>query len=277
MNPSVGVLALFIVAFGGACASTPPAVSSTASAAATAGVDPDAQRKAEHIAAHEGCVLGIRSPNEREYAKHVQTSGIGAEGAAAEARFVFDLVNDGLGSICDCMFEAFGGWDTMAAAAAQSGQPIDAWMQQQMANPAVRARAAQCATKVEGAMAGLKDHESEITAFRQRWRDEHPADAGRFECRSKQSEAKGNLKALYVMEESYRAEFDAYDVDLKTIGFDPRSGAGSKPRYRYEVTSASPSAFVAHAIGIDEMAGDVWTITQDNDLTNGKSVCPADE
>jgi type IV pilus assembly protein PilA len=32
----------------------------------------------------------------------------------------------------------------------------------------------------------------------------------KFQCRSKQSEAKGNMKALYVAQESYRAEFDTY-------------------------------------------------------------------
>ena len=44
----------------------------------------------------------------------------------------------------------------------------------------------------------------------------------KFQCRSKQSEAKGNLKAIYVAEESYRAERDHYvngsDGALKTTG-----------------------------------------------------------
>ena len=34
----------------------------------------------------------------------------------------------------------------------------------------------------------------------------------KFQCRSKQSEAKGNLKALYVSQESTRAENDAYSA-----------------------------------------------------------------
>ena len=96
------------------------------------------------------------------------------------------------------------------------------------------------------------------------------ADFQRFGCRGKQSEAKGNLKALYVGEESYRAEFDTYDKDTKKIGFEAR---GSKIRYRYEVVSASPTAFLARATGIDEMKGDVWEINEKNELTNTKALC----
>ena len=99
------------------------------------------------------------------------------------------------------------------------------------------------------------------------------AEFQRFECRGKQTEARGNLKALYVGEESYRAEFDTYDKDMKKIGFEAR---GSKLRYRYEVVSASKTAFIARAIGIDEMAGDEWTIDEKNELKNTKSLCPAE-
>ena len=98
------------------------------------------------------------------------------------------------------------------------------------------------------------------------------ADFMSFECRSKQSEAKGNLKALYVAEESYRAEFDKYDKDTKKIGFEPR---GSKLRYKYELVTVSATAFTARAIGVDDMAGDEWTITDKNDLVNTKNKCAA--
>jgi hypothetical protein len=95
----------------------------------------------------------------------------------------------------------------------------------------------------------------------------------RFECRSKQSEAKANLKALYVGEESFRAENDRYDNDFTKLGFTPR---GSTIRYRYEVVSSSDKAFFARAIGIGEMTGDEWTISQENDLKNTKPLCPSD-
>jgi hypothetical protein len=99
------------------------------------------------------------------------------------------------------------------------------------------------------------------------------AEFERFQCASKQSEARGNLKALYVGQESYRAEFDTYDKDTKKIGF---QAVGTRLRYRYEVVSASNSAFVARAIGIDEMAGDEWTITENNDLKNTRPLCSAE-
>jgi hypothetical protein len=94
----------------------------------------------------------------------------------------------------------------------------------------------------------------------------------RFACRSKQSEAKGNLKALYVAQEVHRAEFDTYTT-LDRLEWQPR---GATIRYRYELVSADGKQFKARAIGLDEMAGDEWTISQDNDLVNTKSLCPAE-
>ena len=45
----------------------------------------------------------------------------------------------------------------------------------------------------------------------------------KFQCRAKQSEAKGNLKALFQAQKSYFAEYDEYSA-LNTIGFDPEPG-----------------------------------------------------
>lgn len=88
-------------------------------------------------------------------------------------------------------------------------------------------------------------------------------------CSTRQSEGRGNLKALYVAQESFRAEFDVYDKDLKKLGFQPR-GAG---RYRFVVEQASDTAFLARAIGTGEAAGDEWTISQNNDLVHVKDNC----
>lgn len=94
-----------------------------------------------------------------------------------------------------------------------------------------------------------------------------------FQCRSMQTEAKANLKSLYVAEESYRAEFDTYDKDTKKLGFEPHGGA--KTRYRYEILEAGPTSFKARATGIeDEVKGDVWEISEKNDLTNVEAKCP---
>ncbi len=95
-------------------------------------------------------------------------------------------------------------------------------------------------------------------------------------CRSHQSEAKGNLKALYVAEESYRGEFDVYQSNTKLIGFEPR---GNKIRYRYVVTDVvtdvrTPS-FVGWAFSTAPYAqeGDVWRISDKNDLENVVNGC----
>lgn len=98
-------------------------------------------------------------------------------------------------------------------------------------------------------------------------------------CRSQQSEAKGNLKALYVAEESYRAEFDVYSLDTSVIGFVAK---GAKVRYRYVVTDvtdvdADPAnprhTFRAWAFRVDGERDDLWTISEQNDLTNLVNGC----
>ena len=100
----------------------------------------------------------------------------------------------------------------------------------------------------------------------------------KFQCRSKRSEAKTNLKAIYVAEESYRGENDSY-VSLTTsetvgnnlIGFQAQ---GTKRRYNYSVTAAV-TAFTATATGTkDSVSGDIWTISNANDLqANSANFC----
>jgi type IV pilus assembly protein PilA len=92
----------------------------------------------------------------------------------------------------------------------------------------------------------------------------------KFQCRSKQSEAKGNLKALYVAEESSRADVDTYSTDPRAIEFTPR---GQKLRYTYTILSATKDAFSAEARGTGDMDGDLWTIDEKNALTNVSNSC----
>jgi type IV pilus assembly protein PilA len=113
----------------------------------------------------------------------------------------------------------------------------------------------------------------------------------KFQCRSKQSEAKGNLKALYVSQEAFRAENDTYtsiaDVaaDLTGSNASARAAAtnligwipkGSKLRYTYSVSATDKTAFSA---GADASAGDVgdvadsWGINQNNVLVNDAKAC----
>jgi type IV pilus assembly protein PilA len=105
----------------------------------------------------------------------------------------------------------------------------------------------------------------------------------KFQCRSKQSEAKGNLKALYVAEESYRAEADLY-VDCSTtacgangtnvIGYNPK---GNKIRYSYQVATATATAFSGTAASTSADFGtggsDTWTINNDNTIANTANAC----
>jgi hypothetical protein len=90
-------------------------------------------------------------------------------------------------------------------------------------------------------------------------------------CRAKQSEAKGNLKALYVTMESDRAESsaDVYSVPVEWL---PRA---SKQRYRYFVSlGAEGRSFVAIAIGAhDDVRGDLWFIDDEGTLTNTQNAC----
>ncbi len=92
----------------------------------------------------------------------------------------------------------------------------------------------------------------------------------KFQCRSKQSEAKSNLKALYTAEQAYRGEYDTYHNDKATVGFVPK---GTKIRYTYVLSGVGPTVFLATATGTNDVVGDTWTIGQENDLTNTANAC----
>ena len=104
----------------------------------------------------------------------------------------------------------------------------------------------------------------------------------KFQCRSKQSEAKANLKSLFVAEEGFRAENNKYSGDLAAIQFAPRVGVvggprsplhGEKVRYEYTIVGYDDVKFTAEARGTGEMTGDLWRITNNNDLVNVDNVC----
>ena len=90
-----------------------------------------------------------------------------------------------------------------------------------------------------------------------------------MQCPAMQSEAKGNLKALYVAEESFRGENDTYSKDFKALGYEPKG----KLRYKYMVTVATKTKFAAIAIGEGDADGDVWEISDKNDLKNTSNMC----
>lgn len=92
----------------------------------------------------------------------------------------------------------------------------------------------------------------------------------KFQCRSKQSEAKGNLKAIYVAQEAYRGEYDTYWGVLSSIGFVPKGG---KIRYIYSTTDGASTFTATAAANTAELSSDNWTIDQDNTLTNNTNGC----
>jgi len=97
----------------------------------------------------------------------------------------------------------------------------------------------------------------------------------KFQCRSKQSEAKTNLKAMYVSNEGYRGEFDFY-VPMASGSTNSAGWAvkGNKIRYDYTSTGLSTQAFTGTAIGnTSSVNTDAWSITQDNSLSNSTNTC----
>lgn len=86
----------------------------------------------------------------------------------------------------------------------------------------------------------------------------------KFSCRAKQSEAKVNLKALYLAEESFRSEHGRYG-SLEEIGFSPQ---GEPLRYEYELVGAPGETFEARATAVrDLIEGDVWSVDQSGSPT----------
>jgi len=92
----------------------------------------------------------------------------------------------------------------------------------------------------------------------------------RYQCKSKQAEAKAALGSIFTNEESYRAEYDTYR-GLGQVGFD----TSGTPRYSYTITASAATTFTAQATGnVDsDAAADVWTINQARLLSNGTNDC----
>ncbi len=91
----------------------------------------------------------------------------------------------------------------------------------------------------------------------------------RYECRAKQSEAKSNLKSLYIAQSMFQAERSRFGT-LEEIGFAP---AGETLRYEYVLVSHDDTHFVAEARGKDEMTGDLWQIDDTGTPRALQSVC----
>ena len=75
----------------------------------------------------------------------------------------------------------------------------------------------------------------------------------RFQARSKQSEAKSNLKAVFSSEKSYFSEYDSYSPYVADLGFNPERGN----RYAYFVgaTISLEDRSVTHAATLTTNTG----------------------
>nr|WP_163865378.1 prepilin-type N-terminal cleavage/methylation domain-containing protein [Myxococcus eversor] len=65
----------------------------------------------------------------------------------------------------------------------------------------------------------------------------------RFQAKSKQSEAKTNLKAIFTAQKAYFGEKDKYVTDFKVVGFDPEPGN----RFSYGINGACAASVAVNA------------------------------
>ena len=82
----------------------------------------------------------------------------------------------------------------------------------------------------------------------------------RFQARSKQSEAKSNLKSMFTAERSFYQEKDKYSIYINEIGFSPERGnrysyslgsPGASPQLRINPTLGSTAA--DDSVGVDRL------------------------
>ncbi|MFY2561403.1 type IV pilin protein [Corallococcus terminator] len=73
----------------------------------------------------------------------------------------------------------------------------------------------------------------------------------RFQAKSKQSEAKTNLKAIFTAQKAYFGEKDKYVSDFKVVGFDPEPGN----RFSYSINGGCNLAQEASPTGRTYGAG----------------------
>lgn len=100
----------------------------------------------------------------------------------------------------------------------------------------------------------------------------------KFQCRSKQSEAKTNLKAMYVAEESYYGEYDAFialtAAQTAPGGTNPVGFQAKGQKIRYSYTATGGTTFVGNAKGFESsVINDEWQINQDNRLDVLSNTC----
>lgn len=86
--------------------------------------------------------------------------------------------------------------------------------------------------------------------------------------KAKTTEAKLNLKQVYMLEKSYKFEYDRYSENLAEISFDQETLVtdGGTARYKIEIAESDINSFRAIATSVIDFDNDgkfnVWEVTQ---------------
>jgi type IV pilus assembly protein PilE len=86
--------------------------------------------------------------------------------------------------------------------------------------------------------------------------------------KAKTTEAKLNLKQVYMLEKSYKFEYDRYSENLAEISFDQETLVtdGGTARYKIEIAESDLNSFKAIATSVIDFDNDgkfnVWEVTQ---------------
>jgi type IV pilus assembly protein PilE len=95
--------------------------------------------------------------------------------------------------------------------------------------------------------------------------------------KAKTTEAKLNLKQVYMLQKSYKFENDKYSADLNQIGFEQEKlvSEGGAARYKIEMVESELNSFRAIATATVDFDNDgtfnVWEVNQDGQI---KEVTP---
>lgn len=86
--------------------------------------------------------------------------------------------------------------------------------------------------------------------------------------KAKTTEAKLNLKQVYMLQKSYKFEYDRFSPNLNEIGYEQETliTEGGSARYMIEITSSELSSFVATATSVVDFDNDgtfnTWEVNQ---------------
>ncbi|WNG34522.1 prepilin-type N-terminal cleavage/methylation domain-containing protein [Archangium violaceum] len=93
----------------------------------------------------------------------------------------------------------------------------------------------------------------------------------KFQARSKQGEAKANLKAWFTTERAFLQEKDRYEEDIKIIGYAPERGN----RYAYWFSATQTECEVRGETGIDTAQESAFCIEVDVGKFKGGAPAPS--